>query len=112
MSESEKTRIQYKIAEPRKPGLRCKTQITKIEEVLAGEVFRDKARDSNQIIYAIYGRVDDREIRIATYSKPQGHEISPKSRLAQFKQRYKQFPTPRMRVDLVTNDKGFWTIAL
>jgi hypothetical protein len=38
--------------------------------------------------------------------------ISPKSRLAQFKQRYRQFPKLGMKVDVVTDDNGYWRIAL
>jgi hypothetical protein len=57
------------------------------------------------------GRVNDREMRIATFSKPQSNEISPKSSLAQFKQRYKQFPKLGMKVDVVTDDSGYWKIV-
>jgi len=51
-------------------------------------------------------------MRIATFAKPQGEEISPKSRLAQFKQHYKRFPTIGMKVDVVTDENGYWKIAL
>jgi len=51
-------------------------------------------------------------MRIATFAKPQGEEISPKSRLAQFKQRYKQFPRTGLRVDVVTDENGYWKIVL
>ena len=61
---------------------------------------------------AIYGRLEGREMRIATFAKPQGDEISPKSRLAQFKQRYKQFPKVGLKVDVVTDENGYWKIAL
>lgn len=56
--------------------------------------------------------VDGRDMRIATFNKPQSEEISPKSRLAQFKQRYKRFPTVGMKVDLVTDVNGYWKIDL
>lgn len=52
------------------------------------------------------------EVRIATFAKPQGEEISPKSRLVQFKQHYKRFPTIGMKVDVVTDENGYWKIAL
>jgi hypothetical protein len=52
------------------------------------------------------------ELRIATFAKPHSEEISPKSRLAQFKQHYKRFPTLGMKVDVVTDDNGYWKIAL
>ena len=51
-------------------------------------------------------------MRIATFSKPLIEEISSKSRLAQFKQRYKQFPKAGLKVDVVTDDNGYWKIAL
>jgi hypothetical protein len=51
-------------------------------------------------------------VRIATFAKPQGEEISPKSRLVQFKQHYKRFPTIGMKVDVVTDENGYWKIAL
>ena len=56
--------------------------------------------------------MNDREMRIATFRKPLAEEISPKSRLAQFKQHYKRFPKIGMKVDVVTDDNGYWKIAL
>lgn len=110
MSEVE---FPYKIVDKkRKPGLKAKATITKVQLVKAAEIFKDKAKDPSQQLYAVHGRVNDREMRIATFSKPQAEEISPKSRLAQFKQRYKQFPKTGMKVDVVTDDKGYWKIAL
>jgi hypothetical protein len=103
----------YKIGDKkRKPGLKAKATITKVQLVKAAEIFRDKAKDPEQELYAIHGRVNDREMRIATFAKPQSEEISPKSRLAQFKQRYKQFPKLDMKVDVETDDNGYWRITL
>ena len=110
MSELE---FAYKIVDKkRKPGQKAKATITKVQLVKAAEIFRDKAKDPQQELYAIHGRVNDREMRIATFAKPQGDEISPKSRLAQFKQRYRQFPKAGLRVDVVTDENGYWKIAL
>ena len=110
MSEVE---FQYKIVDKkRKPGLKAKATITKVQLVKASEIFKDKAKDPEQMLYAIYGRVEGREMRIATFAKPQSDEISPKSRLAQFKQHYKRFPTIGMKVDVVTDENGYWKIAL
>ena len=64
------------------------------------------------MLYAIHGRVDGREMRIATFAKPQSDEIFSKSKLAQFKQRYRQFPRTGMKVDVVTDENGYWKIAL
>ncbi len=103
----------YKIVDKkRKPGLKAKAAITKVQLVKAAEIFRDRAKDPEQMVYAIYARVEDRDMRIATFSKPQTQEISPKSKLAQFKKRYQRFPTVGGKVDLITNDKGFWTLEL
>ena len=102
----------YKIADKKKPGLKEKAPITKVQLVKAAEIFKDKAKDPEQMLYAIYGRVKDRELRIGTFAKPQGSEISPKSKLAQFKQRYKQFPKTGLKVDVVTDENGYWKIAL
>jgi len=101
----------YKIVDKkRKSGLKAKATITKVQLVKAVDIFNDK--DKEQQLYAIYGRVTDRDLRIATFAKPQGAEISSKSRLAQFKQRYKRFPTVGMKVDVVTDEKGYWKICL
>ncbi len=103
----------YKIVDKkRKPGLKAKATITKVQQVKAVDIFKDKAKDPQQQLYATYGRVNGREMRIATFAKPQGEEISPKSRLAQFKQRYKQFHKVGMRVDVVTDDNGYWKIVI
>ena len=110
MSEVE---FPYKIVDKkRKPGLKAKATITKIQLVKAAEIFKDKTKDPGQQLYAIHGRVNDREMRIATFSKPQTEEISSKSRLAQFKQRYKRLPALGMKVDVVTDVRGYWKIAL
>jgi len=103
----------YKIVDKkRKPGLKDKATITKVQLVKAAEIFKDKARDPEQQLYAILGLIDGHEMRIATFSKPPDEEISSKSRLAQFKQHYKRFPTIGMKVDVVTDDNGYWKIAL
>jgi len=102
----------YKIVDKkRKPGLKEKATITKIQLVKAVEIFKDKAKDPEQQLFAIQGLVDGREMRIATFSKPPSEEISPKSRLAQFKQHYKRFPTIGMKVDVVTDDNGYWKLV-
>ena len=40
----------------RKPGLRAKATITKVQLVKAAEIFKDKAKDPEQQLYAIHGR--------------------------------------------------------
>jgi hypothetical protein len=103
----------YKIVDrKRKPGLKARAPITKVQMAKASDIFKDKAKDPQQMLYAIYGRVDGREMRIATFNKPHTEEISPKSKLAQFKQRYKRFPTPGLKVDIVTDANGYWKLEL
>ena len=108
LSKMSEIEFPYKIVDKkRKPGLRAKATITKVQLVKAAEIFKDKAKDPQQELYAIHGRVNDREMRIATFAKPQSDEISSKSRLAQFKQRYKQFPKAGLKVDVVTDENGY-----
>ena len=103
----------YKIVDKkRKPGLKAKATITKVQVAKAAEIFKEKAKDPEQQLYAIQGSIDGRDMRIATFSKPQSNEISSKSRLAQFKHRYKRFPTVGMKVDVVTDDNGYWKIVV
>lgn len=103
----------YKIVDKkRKPGLKAKATITKVQLVKAVEIFKDKAKNPEQQLYAIHGRVDGRDMRIATFTKPLSEEISPKSKLARFKLRYRRFPTLGMKVDVVTDDNGYWKVAL
>ena len=103
----------YKIVDKkRKQGLKAKAPITKIQQLKAVEIFKNKAKDPDQVLYAVNARVEGRDIRVAVFNKPQGEEISPKSKLAQFKLRYKRFPAVGMKVDLVTDDNGFWKIDL
>ena len=110
MSEVE---FPYKIVDKkRKPGLKAKATITKVQLVKAADIFKDKAKDPEQQLYAIYGRVNDREMRIATFAKPLGNEISPKSKLAKFRRRYKSRPKVGMKVDVETDENGYWKITV
>jgi hypothetical protein len=62
----------------------------------------------------IYGKVEEDgwEGRLRTFSKPSTKQISSRTIMAQFKLRYKQFPKTGMKVDVVTDDNGYWKIAL
>ena len=63
----------YKIVDKkRKSGLKAKATITKVQLVKAAEIFREKAKDPEQQLFAVHGRVNDREMRIAKFPKPQG----------------------------------------
>jgi len=113
LSKNSEVEFPYKIVDKKpKPGLKGKATITKVQLVKAAEIFKDKAKDPQQELYTIHGRVNDREMRIATFTKPQSQEISSKSKLARFKQRYKRFPASGMKVDVVTDENGYWKVAL
>jgi hypothetical protein len=60
----------------RKPSLKTKAPITKVQLVKAAEIFKDKAKDHEQVFYVIYGRVNGREIRIATFAKQERRDLT------------------------------------
>jgi hypothetical protein len=80
--------------------------------VKAVEIFKGKAKDPEQQLYAVQGRVNDREMRIATFTKPVSQEISPKSKLARFKLRYNRLPRLGVKVNVVTDENDYWKVAL
>ncbi len=96
----------------RKPGTKAKATITEIIEVKAGDVYKTAARNPDEMLFAIIAKVDNWQGRIGTIPKPLSTIISPKSKLAQFKQRYKRFPEIGMKVDVVANDAGYWKLAI
>jgi len=78
----------------------------------SGRNIQGESKRSSAGIVRSSRSVNDREMRIATFAKPQADEISPKSSLVQFKKRYKQFPKTGMKVDVVTDENSYWKIAL
>jgi hypothetical protein len=100
----------YEIVKPkqRKPGIKAKATITKIELMKAREVYKKGAKDPEQLLYTIFGNVNGWEGRIGTVVKPHSRQISSNTKLAKFKQRYHQFPKIGMKVDVLTNAKGYW----
>ena len=102
----------YTISPKLKLGTRGKATITEIKEVKAADVFKTAAENPEQLLYAIHGKVDDWTGRIGTINKPTSKQISAKSNLAKFKQRYEQFPKIGMQVDVVVNDEGYWKLDL
>ena len=42
------------------------------------------------------------------FSKPTAKQITAKTKMAQFKQRYNKFPRTGMKVDVVTDPNGYW----
>lgn len=100
----------YEIVENPKPGITSKATITRIEIIKAGEIYKDKAKDPEQRLCVIYGKVehDGWEGRLRTISRPPTKQISTKTKMAQFKLRYKQFPKSGMKVDVITDSNGYW----
>ena len=75
-------------------------------------MFKTGAIKPEQVIYAIYGQVDDWQGRIGAINKPDSKQISTKYKLGQFKQRYKDFPKIGMQVDVIANEKGYWKLDI
>lgn len=96
----------------RKPGTKAKATIIEIREVKASQVYKTGAKNPDQQLFAIIARVGDWEGLIGTIPRPPTKIISAKSRLAQFKQRYKKFPTVGMHVDVLANDAGYWKLVI
>jgi hypothetical protein len=93
-----------------KAGVTSKVTITRIEVAKAGDIYKDKAKDPNQELCVIYGRVeqDGWEGRLGAFAKPSTKQITSKTIMAQFKLRYKQLPKSGVKVDVVTDANGFW----
>ena len=102
----------YQIAKPPAPGTKKTAVITAIKEMKANEIFGPKARNPEQEFFAIHANVDGREMRVAAILKPESKTISPRHSLAQFKERYGAFPEKGMKVQVETNEDGYWALAL
>ena len=100
----------YEIVDNPKPGITSKATVTLVETTKAGEIFKEKAKDPEQDVCVIYGKVehDGWEGRLRTFSKPSTKQISTRTKMAQFKLRYKQFPRSGMKVDVITDANGYW----
>src|SRR3990172_4215369 len=105
-------KFDYEITDNPKPGIASKATITRIETAKAAEIYKEKAKDPEQRVCAIYGKVehDGWEGRLRTISLPPTKQISSKAKLAQFKLRYKQFPKTGMKVDVITDANGYWKL--
>ena len=108
----QKILFNYKIAKPLEPGTRKQATITDIEEQKAEEIFGPNAKNPDQLLFVIRAKVDEFEGRIATITKPLTNIISPRSRLALFKAKYGEFPKIGMKVQVETNENGFWNLIL
>jgi hypothetical protein len=92
-------------------GLKGKAKITRVSTRKAGEIFKN-TKTPDQPLIEICANVDGWEGRIGTIPKPSSRYVSPKSKMAQFLEKYKKPPEVGMSVDAATNDKGFWTLVL
>lgn len=106
----------YEIADPNKPkrkaGLTAAATITKIELTTAAAIFGTAAQRPDQLLWAIYVKTKDWEGRVVTINKPPSNIIGQRSKLAMFKKQYKSFPKVGMKVQLVTNARGYWNLVL
>lgn len=93
-------------------GLKANATITKIELTTADQIFGAKATRPTQQLWAIYVKSKDWEGRVSTINKPPSKIIGQRSKLAMFKARYKSFPKVGMKVQLVTNARGYWNLVL
>jgi len=100
----------YEIVDSLKPGVTSKATITRVEIAKAGDIYKNKAKNPDQKIVVIYGKVerDGWEGRLRTFSLPPTKQITAKTVMAQFKHRYKQFPKVGMKGDVVTDANGYW----
>jgi hypothetical protein len=99
---------QYQI---RKEGLKDKARITKVSTKKASDIFKN-SKNPDQILLEIYADIGGYQGRIGTIPKPPSKYVSPRSRMAQFLQRYQKPPETGMVVDVITNAKGYWTLLL
>jgi len=98
--------------EIRKTGLKDKAKITGVETKKASEIYGQKTKAPDQPLIEITANVNGWEGRIGTIPKPPSKFVSPKSKMAQFLQKYKKAPEVGMTVDVATNEKGYWNLAL
>mgnify|MGYP001036730701 CR=1 FL=1 len=101
----------HALYEVRRPGQTAKATLTKIETTTAGAIYKKAAKDPKQELYVLSANVEGVDARIATINKPLSKYVSPKHKLAQFKQRYGRFPKVGMKVDVATDAKGYWKLA-
>jgi hypothetical protein len=97
--------------EIRKAGLQAKAKITKVNIRQAKEIFKNSTAP-DQTLIEICANIDGWEGRIGTIPKPVSKYVSPKSKMAMFLQRYKKTPQAGITVDVSTNERGYWTLAL
>jgi len=102
----------YSISQPLAIGTRKRVTISEIKEMKAGEIFGPKARNPEQPFYAMFAKVDGRDLRIASMPKPDQKIISPRHKLARFKEKYGAYPEKGMKVEIETNENGFWNLVL
>jgi hypothetical protein len=108
---TQKVIFDYQIKKPI-AGLRKKVAITNIKEMRAEEVFGQKAKNPQQMLYTVFGNIEGIERRLGVFTKPLAKEISPKSKLALFQHKYGKFPDIGMKIEIETNKDGYWNIVI
>jgi hypothetical protein len=94
-----------------KRGRKAKAKITSVETKRAGEVFKN-SKAPDQVLIVIFANVKGWDGRIGTIPKPPSKYVSPRSKMAQFITKYRKPPEVGMTVDVMTNEKGYWTLVL
>jgi len=51
-------------------------------------------------------------MRVAAILKPESRTISSRHSLARFKEKYGAYPEKGMKIEIETNENGFWTLVL
>lgn len=98
--------------EIRKTGVKEKAKVTGAKTKKAAEIYGQKTKEPDQQLIEITANINGWEGRIGTIPKPPSMLVFPKSKMAKFLQRYKKAPEPGMVVDVISNEKGYWTLVL
>jgi hypothetical protein len=93
-----------------KEGRKAKAKITGVETKRSAEVFKNSKSPDQQLV-VIVANINGWIGRVGTIPKPPSRLLSPRSKMAQFITRYKKPPEVGMTVDVMTNEKGFWTLV-
>jgi len=102
----------YRIAKPPAPGTKKHAVIADIKEAKGSALFGSKTRNPEQEFFTIHANVDGRDMRVAAIIKPESKTISSRHTLARFKEKYGAFPEKGMKIEIETNENGYWTLVV
>jgi hypothetical protein len=78
----------------------------------ASEVFKEKAKDPEQLVVVVTADVDGWVGKICAFNKPPSKSILPTSKLAKYMQRYGKLPEVGQTVDVECSQRGYWVLSL